>query len=86
MVLMRGQTVEYMTYQLIQGYQRGDAIPRSTLNRYDFYVLPIVNPDGKYDRAEHSSVPLTGLQASFTPARIIAYGGRIDSPAPARPA
>ncbi|KEY74062.1 hypothetical protein S7711_02652 [Stachybotrys chartarum IBT 7711] len=41
-----GMTVEYMTYQLIQGYQRGDAIPRSTLNRYDFYVLPIVNPDG----------------------------------------
>ncbi|KAH7014801.1 hypothetical protein EDB80DRAFT_604918 [Ilyonectria destructans] len=39
-------TVEYMTYQIIQGYQANDAVIRSTLDNYDIYVLPIVNPDG----------------------------------------
>ncbi|KAH7324946.1 hypothetical protein B0I35DRAFT_172527 [Stachybotrys elegans] len=41
-----GVTVEYMLYKLIQGYQNGDAVPLSTLNNFDFYVMPIVNPDG----------------------------------------
>ncbi|KAH7160503.1 hypothetical protein B0J13DRAFT_494150 [Dactylonectria estremocensis] len=39
-------TVEYMTYQIIQGYQNNDASIRATLDNYDIYVLPIVNPDG----------------------------------------
>ncbi|KAH7136231.1 hypothetical protein EDB81DRAFT_901939 [Dactylonectria macrodidyma] len=39
-------TVEYLTYQIIQGYQNNDASIRATLDNYDIYVLPIVNPDG----------------------------------------
>ncbi|KAJ3544538.1 hypothetical protein NM208_g2998 [Fusarium decemcellulare] len=39
-------TVEYLTYKVIEGYQNNDAIIRSTLDNYDIYVLPIVNPDG----------------------------------------
>lgn len=36
-----------MTYKLIEGYQNGDQTPVSTLDNYDFYIIPIVNPDGK---------------------------------------
>ncbi|KAF4468470.1 Metallocarboxypeptidase A [Fusarium albosuccineum] len=39
-------TVEYLTYKVIEGYQNNDAVIRSTLDNYDIYVLPIVNPDG----------------------------------------
>ncbi|KAM5356764.1 hypothetical protein ACJ41O_003410 [Fusarium nematophilum] len=39
-------TVEYLTYKIIEGYQNNDAAIRGTLDSYDIYVLPIVNPDG----------------------------------------
>ncbi|KAK7429853.1 hypothetical protein QQZ08_003698 [Neonectria magnoliae] len=39
-------TVEYITYKIIQGYQKKDAVIRGTLDSYDIYVIPIVNPDG----------------------------------------
>ncbi|KAM0421326.1 hypothetical protein ACHAPT_010856 [Fusarium lateritium] len=39
-------TVEYLTYKIIDGYQKNDATIRKTLDNYDIYVLPIVNPDG----------------------------------------
>ncbi|KAK1633471.1 zinc carboxypeptidase [Colletotrichum phormii] len=38
--------VEYLTYQLIDGYQKNDAAVKALLDKYDFYILPIVNPDG----------------------------------------
>ncbi|KAF9873081.1 zinc carboxypeptidase a [Colletotrichum karsti] len=38
--------VEYLTYQLIDGYQKNDAAVKAILDKYDFYILPIVNPDG----------------------------------------
>ncbi|KAI0017583.1 zinc carboxypeptidase [Xylariomycetidae sp. FL0641] len=37
--------VEYLTYQIILNYGN-DTTVESTLNNYDFYILPIVNPDG----------------------------------------
>lgn len=37
-----------MAYKLIEGYQNGDDTPKSTLDNYDFYIIPIVNPDGEY--------------------------------------
>ncbi|KAJ0304539.1 hypothetical protein COL516b_005896 [Colletotrichum fioriniae] len=37
--------VEYLTYQLIDGYQKNDAAVKALLDKYDFYILPIVNPD-----------------------------------------
>jgi len=41
-------TVEYITQQLIQGYKSGDNVTQSFLDKYDFYIFPFVNPDGKY--------------------------------------
>lgn len=39
-------TVEYLTYQLVTGYGK-DANATAMLDAYDFYILPVVNPDGK---------------------------------------
>ena len=41
------QTLEYITKQLIDGYKAGDNLTQTFLNNYDFYIFPIVNPDGK---------------------------------------
>ncbi|KAM0084756.1 hypothetical protein ACKRZS_003043 [Fusarium odoratissimum] len=41
-----GMTVEYMAWKLVQGYQNKDGLVRDTLNNYDFYIIPIANPDG----------------------------------------
>ncbi|KAI1653270.1 hypothetical protein F4813DRAFT_375262 [Daldinia decipiens] len=38
--------VEYITLQLVKGYNDGDNLTRSFLDKYDFYIIPIVNPDG----------------------------------------
>ncbi|KAI1644635.1 uncharacterized protein F4817DRAFT_346318 [Daldinia loculata] len=38
--------VEYITLQLVSGYNDGDNLTRSFLDKYDFYIVPIVNPDG----------------------------------------
>ena len=40
------QVVEYITYRLISGYNAGDNITQSFVDNYDFYIFPIVNPDG----------------------------------------
>ncbi|KAI8627365.1 hypothetical protein F5Y19DRAFT_465856 [Xylariaceae sp. FL1651] len=37
--------VEYILYQLITGY-KNDTSVQHILDNYDFYVLPVVNPDG----------------------------------------
>jgi len=38
-------TVEYLAYQLVSGYGN-DASATSFLDAYDWYILPLVNPDG----------------------------------------
>ncbi|RYO88371.1 hypothetical protein DL762_003757 [Monosporascus cannonballus] len=38
--------IEYLTYQLIDGYKAGDGEVRSLLDYYDFYMVPFHNPDG----------------------------------------
>ncbi|TGJ88477.1 hypothetical protein E0Z10_g311 [Xylaria hypoxylon] len=38
-------TVEYIAYQLINNYSNDTAV-KAVLDNYDFYILPIVNPDG----------------------------------------
>lgn len=43
------KTIEYITKQLIDGYKSGDNLTQTFLNNYDFYIFPIVNPDGKSD-------------------------------------
>ncbi|KAI1104988.1 hypothetical protein F4804DRAFT_351505 [Jackrogersella minutella] len=37
--------VEYLLYQIVTGYEN-DTTVQTSLDNYDFYVLPIVNPDG----------------------------------------
>ncbi|ROT36080.1 carboxypeptidase B [Sodiomyces alkalinus F11] len=39
-------TVEYLLYQLISGYLDGTEDVKAIVDAYDFYILPVVNPDG----------------------------------------
>lgn len=36
-----------MAYRIIQGYQNKEVVVSATLDKYDIYIMPIVNPDGK---------------------------------------
>lgn len=38
--------IEYLAYQLIDGYKSGDANATAFLDHYDFYFVPFHNPDG----------------------------------------
>jgi murein tripeptide amidase MpaA len=39
--------IEYLAYQLIDGYKSGDGNVTAFLDHYDFYLVPFHNPDGK---------------------------------------
>jgi murein tripeptide amidase MpaA len=39
--------IEYLAYQLIDGYKSGDVNVTSFLDYYDFYLVPFHNPDGR---------------------------------------
>lgn len=54
-----------MTYKIIDGYQKNDATIRKTLDNYDIYVLPIVNPDGKQPQT-HRRTSLTSPGFVYT--------------------
>ncbi|KAG9190836.1 hypothetical protein G6011_08924 [Alternaria panax] len=38
--------IEYLAYQLIDGYKKGDSSVTAFLDYYDFYLVPFHNPDG----------------------------------------
>lgn len=38
-------TLEYMAYQLVSGYLANDSASK-VIDSFDFYILPVVNPDG----------------------------------------
>ncbi|KAH9873071.1 hypothetical protein J1614_005468 [Plenodomus biglobosus] len=38
--------IEYLAYQLIDGYKSGDSNVTAWLDHYDFYLVPFHNPDG----------------------------------------
>ena len=42
---MLEMTVEYLVYQLIAGYGKDEEIT-AWVDSYDFYVIPVINPDG----------------------------------------
>lgn len=44
---MTFQTVEYMANELITKYS-SDSTIKAVVDKYDFYVFPIVNVDGAY--------------------------------------
>lgn len=39
-------TLEFIAYQMISEYKRGNRDVRRVLDEYDFYIVPFVNPDG----------------------------------------
>ncbi|KAF2029277.1 carboxypeptidase-like protein A4 precursor [Setomelanomma holmii] len=39
--------IEYLAYQLIDGYKNGDGNVTAFLDHYDFYLVPFHNPDGE---------------------------------------
>ncbi|KAJ8132919.1 hypothetical protein O1611_g705 [Lasiodiplodia mahajangana] len=39
-------TAEYLAYKLVTEYNAGDEDARAVVDKYDFYIIPIVNPDG----------------------------------------
>lgn len=38
---------EYLAYRILRQYRQDDEV-HEALNKYDFYILPLVNPDGRY--------------------------------------
>lgn len=46
--------IEYLAYQLIDGYKSGDANVTQYLDYYDFYLVPFHNPDGKFHESSFS--------------------------------
>ncbi|KAK8022830.1 hypothetical protein PG993_013597 [Apiospora rasikravindrae] len=49
--------VEYITLQLINGYNAGNNQTTSFLDRYDYYIFPFVNPDGPPVAQEPAAAP-----------------------------
>ncbi|KAG7114150.1 Metallocarboxypeptidase A like protein [Verticillium longisporum] len=39
-------TTEYLAYKLISGYLEGDKGTQALVDKFDYYVIPFVNPDG----------------------------------------
>ncbi len=39
--------MEYIAYNLLVQYSN-DTLVKAMLDSYDFYILPFVNPDGKF--------------------------------------
>ena len=83
------KVVEYVAYQLLTQYNT-DAAVKAMLDKYDFYILPFVNPDGEFFfqpffRLSSSSHSNSG-QASSTPKPATVSGARTDRPALCRPA
>lgn len=39
-------TVEFLAASIVAGYKRNDPVYTSILNKFDIYILPVVNPDG----------------------------------------
>jgi murein tripeptide amidase MpaA len=72
--------IEYLAYQLIDGYKSEDGSVTSFLDYYDFYLVPFHNPDGKYT-THLSLLPDREFgthfsQASSTPRPTTAFGAR----------
>lgn len=45
---------EYIMFKLVSGYLNGDADVLKMFDLYDFYFVPVVNPDGEFP---HRSLP-----------------------------
>lgn len=71
------QTAEYQAWQLLTKYST-DATVKALVDKFDFYITPIVNPDGQnHFLWRLFSAILTFVQASYTHKPLTAFGGRI---------
>lgn len=67
--------VEYFAYNLLTNYAKSSEI-KGFVDKYDFYVFPLVNPDGKPARAVTAMENSDPFQASFTPSPATGCGAR----------
>jgi murein tripeptide amidase MpaA len=79
--------IEYLAYQLIDGYKSGDGNVTAFLDYYDFYLVPFHNPDGTYNFSHNNIDRSENLwthfpQASFTLRPTTAFGARTVNHAP----
>lgn len=63
------QVVEYVTLQIVNGYKAGNTTIQSILDSYDFYIFPVVNPDGELQLYVLSQInfPLTKSRIRLRP-------------------
>ncbi|KAI3336356.1 hypothetical protein HD806DRAFT_3035 [Xylariaceae sp. AK1471] len=84
------KVVEYILYQLISGY-KSDKLVQKVLDNYDFYVLPVVNPDGfvytqttdrlwRKNRQTRSNTTAVGTDINRN--WLVGWGGDGSSPTP----
>ncbi|RYC59006.1 hypothetical protein CHU98_g7211 [Xylaria longipes] len=82
--------VEYILYQLVTGYGN-DTLVQKVLDNYDFYVLPVVNPDGfvytqttnrlwRKNRQTRSNTTAVGTDINRNWS--VGWGGDVSSPTP----
>ncbi|KAI0802253.1 hypothetical protein GGR55DRAFT_457775 [Xylaria sp. FL0064] len=82
--------VEYILYQIVTGYE-SDELVQKVLDNYDFYVLPIVNPDGfvytqttdrlwRKNRQTRSNI--TAISTDINRNWAVGWGGDGSSPNP----
>ncbi|KAI3339030.1 hypothetical protein F4824DRAFT_68880 [Ustulina deusta] len=82
--------VEYILYQIVTGY-KSDTLVQKVLDNYDFYVLPVVNPDGfvytqttnrlwRKNRQTRSNTTAVGTDINRNWA--VGWGGDGSSPTP----
>jgi hypothetical protein len=60
-------TTEYFAWQLLTKYA-SDATVKSLVDKYDYYIIPAVNPDGKHTRVfllADARMPFLPLLCSF---------------------
>lgn len=46
---------EYIAYRLLGDYRAGDEGVREAVDKYDFYIIPVVNPDGMQNHLKNKT-------------------------------
>ena len=72
------QTVEYMAWQLLTKYATDSSV-KALVDKFDFYIVPITNPDGMFPPDVSLNNGLLA-KASSTPRPLIASGARTARP------
>jgi hypothetical protein len=65
--------IEYLAYQLIDGYKSGDGNVTAFLDYYDFYLVPFHNPDGQYTLPPMTPILIARSTSVLTFRRLLVY-------------